>query len=297
MKRRTFVKSTSLALAASAVSIHAVAMHKKKNLKLGLQAFTIRDALATDLVGTLETVKSLGYEDLELYGFDVIAGTYYGHKATEFKTILENCGLTSSSCHYGFTDYVNADKSTLLSFVDKCIAGALTLNNSYITWPWMAPEHRNAATFDRLPELLNTIGAHVNKSGLEFAYHNHDFEFHNYDGSTGFSRIINQTDPALVKIQLDLYWAVHSSKVATEDLISKAPERYVMWHIKDMDKVTRDYSELGNGSIDYSTLLPKLDDIALTHYYLEQGGNFAQNSMQSITDSVHYFKKHLQHLL
>lgn len=70
-----------------------------------------------------------------------------------------------------------------------------------------------------------------------------------------------------------------------------------MWHIKDMDKTTRNYSELGNGSIDYAKMLPKLDKSGLQYYYLEQGGNFAKNSIQSITDSADYFKKNLQHYL
>jgi hypothetical protein len=70
-----------------------------------------------------------------------------------------------------------------------------------------------------------------------------------------------------------------------------------MWHIKDMDKVTRDYSELGNGSIDYTAELPDPNQSGLEYYYLEQGGNYAVNSMQSATDSIRYFKKNLQLLL
>ncbi|MCK5441467.1 MAG: hypothetical protein KAJ23_06225 [Maribacter sp.] len=70
-----------------------------------------------------------------------------------------------------------------------------------------------------------------------------------------------------------------------------------MWHIKDMDKVTRDYSELGNGSIDYNQILPEASQEGLEFCYLKQGGNFAQDSMQSITDSAAYFKRHLQKYL
>jgi sugar phosphate isomerase/epimerase len=70
-----------------------------------------------------------------------------------------------------------------------------------------------------------------------------------------------------------------------------------MWHIKDMDKLTRDYSELGNGSIDYSKMIPSLDTSGLEFYYLEQGGNFANHSMQSITDSAEFFKQNLKKYL
>ena len=67
-----------------------------------------------------------------------------------------------------------------------------------------------------------------------------------------------------------------------------------MWHIKDMDKKTRDYSELGNGSIDYTTILPEATKSGLQYYYIEQGGNFAKDPMQSITDSAAYFKTNLE---
>ncbi len=297
MKRRTFVKNSGLALTAGLLPIPTFSMKEKKSYKMGLQAFTIRDAMAKDLLGSLKIVQSLGYQDLELYGFDPEKVAYYGHTAADFKLILDDFGLSSSSCHYGFSEYINAPKNELANFVDKCITGALDLNNRYITWPWMAPEQRTVDTFERLPDMLNTIGEQVNKAGLGFAYHNHDFEFHTYGENTGLDMILKGTEPSLVKIQLDLYWAVHSSKITPKELIALAPERFVMWHIKDMDKITRDYSELGNGSIDYSEMIPTLDASALEFYYLEQGGNFAKNSIQSITDSAKYFKDNLWHFL
>lgn len=297
MKRRTFVKHTGLLWSASILAAPLLSCEGKPKYKMGLQAFTIRDALATDLIGSLKTVRSLGYEDLELYGFDAQNVGYYGYKATDFKLILDDLGLSSSSCHYGFSEYITDSNDALTKFVDSCIIGAHALNHSFITWPWMAPEQRTLKTFERLPDMLNTIGEQVNSAGLGFAYHNHDFEFHTYGEKTGYDMILNGTDPALVKLQLDLYWAVHSSKMTPQELIAQAPERYVMWHIKDMDKVTRDYSELGNGSIDYSKMIPKLDSSGLAYYYLEQGGNFAQNSLQSITDSAEFFKNNVQQYL
>lgn len=145
--------------------------------------------------------------------------------------------------------------------------------------------------------MLNSIGELVIKAGLVFAYHNHGFEFDTYGKTTGFDMILNGTDSKLVKIQLDLYWAVHSAKRAAQEIIAIAPERFVMWHIKDMDKLTKDYSELGNGLIDYSKMIPSLDTSGLKFYYLEQGGNFAINSIQSITDSAGCFKDILQQYL
>ncbi|WP_281543269.1 sugar phosphate isomerase/epimerase family protein [Maribacter aestuarii] len=297
ISRRTFAKQTGTAITALLLPTTIFPMNNEKSYKMGLQAFTIRDTMENDLIGSLKTVQSLGYEDLELYGFNPDSVSYYGHSAKDFKLLLDDLGLSSSSCHYGFSDYMNSGEAELDKYIDACIKGATALNHSYITWPWMAPEFRNLETFKKLPELLNKIGEKVTAAGLGFAYHNHDFEFVDYNGQTGYDIIMSQTDPELVKLQLDLYWAVHSSKLSPADLIAKQPERFVMWHIKDMDKVTRNYSELGNGSIDYATMLPKLDKSGLEYYYLEQGGNFAVNSIQSITDSANYFKAYLQKYL
>ena len=70
-----------------------------------------------------------------------------------------------------------------------------------------------------------------------------------------------------------------------------------MWHIKDMDKITRDYSELGNGSIDYAKILPDAEKSGMKYYYIEQGGNFASTDMESAAKSATYFKKNLRHLI
>ena len=167
----------------------------------------------------------------------------------------------------------------------------------YIVWPWIAPEQRTLDNFKIMAKKLNVIGEQVIASGIGFAYHNHGFEFIDQDGENGFEIILRDTDPSLVKLQMDMYWVMNSSTHTPKELISKQPGRYVMWHLKDMDKVTRDYTELGNGSIDYVKLLPDPVESGLKYYYLEQGGNYAHSPMQSVADSAEYFKKHLQRFL
>ena len=185
----------------------------------------------------------------------------------------------------------------LMRYVDQSIEGAQVLGQPYITWPWLDPDFRSIEKFKSLTPLLNRIGERITKAGLGFAYHNHDFEFIDHNGENGYDIIMRETDPALVKLQIDLYWTMHSSKLTPTQLFNKQPGRFVMWHIKDMDKKTRDYTELGNGSIDYTKILPEAAKAGLQYYYLEQGGNYATNSMQSITDSANYFKKNLEKLL
>ncbi len=264
---------------------------------MGLQLFTIRQDMAKDPIATLKAAKSMGYEDFETFGFDGTKGTYYGFPSAEFKKILDDMQLSASSGHYEFSPYLTQSEDELKRFVDQCIEGAQTVKMNYITWPWLAPELRTPDNFKLLARKLNTIGEQVTAAGLGFAYHNHDFEFEDHKGETGFDIIVNETDPTLVKLQMDLYWVMHSSTRSPKELISEQPGRYVMWHIKDMDKITRDYTELGNGSIDYADILPDPKVSGLEFYYLEQGGNYAHNPMRSISDSAVYFKKNLQKFL
>ncbi|MFK7935979.1 MAG: sugar phosphate isomerase/epimerase family protein, partial [Saprospiraceae bacterium] len=206
-------------------------------------------------------------------------------------------GVTASSGHFGFAPYLDKSADELKRFVDQCIQGAKALNLRYITWPWMAPEQRNLATFRKLTGVLNTIGEQVTAAGLGFAYHNHGFEFTEEEGKTGYDLILKETDPDLVKLQMDMYWVMHSANFTPKQLVEQQPGRVVMWHIKDMDKVSRDYTELGNGSIDYHEVLPDPAASGLEYYYIEQGGNFAKSAMQSAASSAVYFKKELQQYL
>jgi sugar phosphate isomerase/epimerase len=182
-------------------------------------------------------------------------------------------------------------------FVDQCIKGADALNLSYITWPWLAPEQRTMENFKVLSGKLNTIGERVNAAKLGFAYHNHGFEFEDHDGQLGYDVILKETDPKLVKLQMDMYWVMHEAKTTPKELIAKQPGRFVMWHIKDMDKVSRDYTELGNGSINYHDILPNPKKSGLEYYYIEQGGNFTTSALQSAADSAEFFKKELSRYL
>jgi sugar phosphate isomerase/epimerase len=294
--RRNFIHESSVLMSAAFLTPKFNFATASK-YKMGLQLFTIRDAMKADVKGTLKQVAALGYQDLETYGFDPAQVTFYGLKANDFKQLLDDMQLTASSGHYDFAPFFDKSADDVKKYVDQCIEGARAIGQRYITWPWLSPESRTLDKFKLLSEKLNRIGEQVTKAGLGFAYHNHDFEFTDHNGQNGYEIVMRETDPALVKLQIDLYWVMHSSKLSPAELFSKQPGRFVMWHIKDMDKVTRDYTELGNGSIDYKVILPEASRAGLQLYFLEQGGNFAKNSMQSIADSAKFFKKNLEQYL
>jgi sugar phosphate isomerase/epimerase len=294
--RRQFLRSLTAA-SASLTVLPSLARSLSSKYMMGLQLFTVRDAMTRDVKDTLARVSAMGYQDTETYGFDPQNLMYYGMKAEDFKKVLTENNLTTTSGHYDLFRYLRKTDDEMKQYLDRCIGGAQALGQKYITWPWLDPESRTMESFKLLVNKLNVAGEHVTKAGLGFAYHNHDFEFIDHQGKNGYDRIMRETDAAKVKLQIDLYWASHSSNLTPAELFRKQPGRFVMWHIKDMDKVTRDYTELGNGSIDYTKILPDAQLAGLQYYYLEQGGNFATNSMQSIADSAVFFQKNLQRLL
>jgi len=273
MKRRDFFAATGLASLTPLISSIGDFEYSSSDYMMGYQLYSIRDKMATDPIDTIKSLKTFGYRDFEIYGYDINTDSIYGMSSSEFRLILDGEGLTATSGHYGFSDYLLANNDQLKKFVDGCLTCAQTLGSDYITWPWLA-------------------------SGMGFAYHNHGFEFEITDGDqTGYDLIINNTDPALVKLQMDMYWVMHSAKVTPQKLVEENKGRFVMWHIKDMDTLTRDYTEVGNGSINYLNLLPSPEDSGLQYYYLEQGGNFAIDSLQSAKTSAKYCQENLTSMI
>lgn len=296
LTRRTFIRQTAIA-AASVIALPTFAGDNKSKYKMGLQLFSIRAPLREDLAGTIRRVQEIGYEDTETYGFDTESMSYYGMKAADFKKLLTDHDLITTSGHYDFYPFLNRTNDDLKRYVDRCVEGAKALDQKYITWPWIDPPSRNMEKYRVLVDKLNLAGERISTSGLGFAYHNHDYEFFDHNGQTAYDLIMRETDPALVKLQIDLYWTLRDSKKSPSQLFNEQPGRFVMWHIKDMHKVSRDYTELGNGSIDYKAILPEARRAGLQYYYLEQGGNFAVDPMQSVADSARYFRMNLEHLL
>jgi sugar phosphate isomerase/epimerase len=297
MKRSAFIKQTSAMAALSFIPLGSNFSLKENTRPLGLQLFTVRDFMTKDPIDTLKKLKTMGYTDFETYGYDVEKKSYFGYSPTDFKNILTDLALTTYTGHYGLHSLMNATDAQLARYVASCIEGAKALGDSYITWPKLDEAYRNVAGYTILVEKLNKIGKQITEAGLGFCYHNFGYDFDSYGGKTGMDWILEETNPNYVKIEVDFYWVMHAGVISPKDLIAQAPGRFPLWHIKDMDKATKDYTELGNGSIDYTQVLPDPKTAGLERYYIEQGGNFAQNSMKSVADSATFFKANIEELI
>lgn len=290
ISRRTFLEQGA-SLASAAVWLPP--LQSVPRYKMGLQLFTVRRPLADDLPGTLGRIAELGYQEVETYGFDPNAVGYYGLPAREFAERLTDHGITIPSGHYDLNRFASASADDLNRYVDQCIAGAKTLGQTYITWPVLDPASRPLESFKAVVDRLNLVGERIARAGLQFAYHNHGFEFVEQSGHLPYDILLRNTDPALVKLQVDLYWLAHGSAQPASYWFRRAPGRYVMWHVKDMHTVSRDYTELGNGSIDYTAIWADTTLAGMRHFFVEQGGNFTHSPMQSIADCARYVKTFL----
>jgi sugar phosphate isomerase/epimerase len=294
--RRTFLKQAGLMSAALSIPsyIHAA---PKPSFKLGLQLYTIRDAMEKDLKKTLQRVSGFGYQEVETYGFNYGNNKdYWGLAPKDAKRLLDDCNLTTPTGHYDLDKFFGEGHSDadMKRYVDQCIEGAHALQQSYITWPWLSPENRTPEQFKKLAATLNTIGEQIKQGGLQLAYHNHGFEFDDHNGVTGYDIILKETDAALVKLQLDLYWLSHSSVIKPQDWFKQQPGRFVMWHIKDMDKVDRElHTTVGDGVIDFKSILQHHKIAGLKHIFVEQGNNYVPDDMSCVERSAKYVKASL----
>src|SRR5699024_2360736 len=143
-----------------------------------------------------------------------------------------------------------------------------------------------------IAEKMNRVGEELRKSNLQLGYHNHDFEFENHDGQNGYDILLTETDKENVIMELDLYWVIRSGKDAVK-LFNDHPNRFSLWHVKDMDKLDPALNtEVGNGSIDFKTIFQNAKLSGLKYLYVEQE-NFAIDPYVSIKTSVDYIKNSL----
>jgi sugar phosphate isomerase/epimerase len=286
MTRRRFLHDATAAAAAGFVPFQAGGAYK-----MGLQLYTIRAAMAKDPAGTLKRVAGLGYQEVETYGFDPQTLGYHGMPAASFAQLLRDNALTAPSGHYDLNRFVTTGEDELRRYMDRCIEGARALGHAYITWPYLDPPSRTLDGFKTVARRLNVIGQQAKAAGLLVAYHHHDFEFVDHGGRIGYDVVIGETDPELVKLQMDLYWIARASPISAVEWFKRHPGRFVMWHVKDMHRTSRDYTELGNGTVDFAAIFPHAGLSGLQHYFVEQGGNFTHDALRSITDGAEYMKR------
>ncbi len=200
---------------------------------VALELYTVRDETARDFAGTLRRVAALGYPAVEFAGYGDL-------DAERMRDLLAETGMRAAATHVGL--------AALEGDLDREITYCLALGCSHLILPWLPPEQRSGAFFGTLAPRLNEFGRRCRAAGIRFGYHNHDFEFQLEDGVTLLERLLAGTDPDLVGLELDVYWAAFAGTDPI-GLLEKYPGRIPVVHLKDMDQERR-FAEVGDGTLD-----------------------------------------------
>jgi sugar phosphate isomerase/epimerase len=288
INRREFLFKAG-ALAASAALLPQLGQAAASR-PIGLQLYTVRDLLEKDLTGTLKKIAAIGYKNLESAASS--KGHYYGMKPKEFSKLLTDMGMKLRSSHVMVG--ANGNKmpfETLHSDMPKLVDMAAQSGQEYLTCAYLMPnERRNLDDYKQHIELFNKTGEACNKAGLQFAYHNHDFEFEKIDGKVPYDLLLSQVSADRMKMELDLYWVSKFGKDPVA-MFKQHPGRFVLWHVKDMDKTEKKFfTEVGNGTIDFKRIFANAKTAGLKYFFVEQDKT-PGNPLDSITTSYRNLNK------
>jgi sugar phosphate isomerase/epimerase len=222
---------------------------------IGLQLYTVRDMFAADPMGTLEKVAAIGYREVEYGG-----GGYERMDHAALRATMDRVGLVSPSIHVGYDE--------LGSNFDGAVKRARTLGADTVILPWMAEAHRNADGWTKAVANMNLYAERMKKAGLGFGYHNHDFEFTmKPSGVSLFDMLLAESDPALVQIELDLFWTIAGGE-DPKAIIARLPGRIYSYHVKDRTADGK-MTSVGTGVVDFADIFTLNEMSGVKHFYVE----------------------------
>jgi sugar phosphate isomerase/epimerase len=256
------------ALAAPALANEAGAQgqsrHRVPPDQISIQLYTLRDQLAIDLAGTLQALAEIGYTRVEHAGF-------VGRTVTQFKAALDAAGLRATSGHVPIPQPFDP------AAWSASLADANVLGSRYIVHPFFGIDFgtgevvRTTAPWRAFARDLNRAGRMARAAGLKLGYHNHNWEFFRLTDNpsrTAYDVLTEATDPDLVHLQLDLFWAIRGARDPV-DLIRQNKGRVLQYHVKDLNQAGS-FADPGQGLIDFTRIFRHSDTAGVREYIVER---------------------------
>lgn len=281
MNRRTFIRSSvATSLLASRYS-WAADTHKLD--RIGLQLYTVRSTMKTDPDGTLAKVAAAGYNEVEFAG-------YHDHSPKDVRAMIDKYKLTAPSAHVDYAVVEHKWQETL--------DAAHVVGHKFLVCPWIDEKQRTADGYKRAAELFNKAGEASQKAGIQFAYHNHTFEFQRskeLGDKLPYDLLLSETDSKLVKMEMDLCWIT----VGGQDPVAyfeKYPGRFPLVHVKDwtkgpdgkMGEKDGHMADVGGGAIDWKRIFAQSKKAGIEHYFVEN--DEPKSAEESIAASYRYLR-------
>jgi sugar phosphate isomerase/epimerase len=284
MTHHLFSRSTVIALALAGTSVaratsvgaqvqakrpgaNAAATHRTGDFRapFGVQLWSFREQAKPDPLAMFRMARRMGITHVETAGL-------YDMPPASFAAALKSAGLRATSMHASYDDFKKTP--------DVVIANAKALGAHYVGLAWYP--HEGAFTEADARKAIadfNEFGRTLKKAGLTFFYHNHGYEPVPFGDGTLLDLIIQQTDPALVKFEMDVLWTwlPGADPVA---LIHRYPGRFRLMHIKDMKPgiargslsgglPAEQQAVIGQGQVPWAELLAAAARDGFAYYYLE----------------------------
>jgi sugar phosphate isomerase/epimerase len=281
--RRGFLKA-SLAAAAAGCLLRAsgTVFADIAGMTFGVQLFMLRKQAQTNLPGVFRAIHDAGFPQVELYPIA------YGHTAAEIRSMMADAGVAAVAGHF---DYIGLE--------DK-LGFAQQLGLKYFVCPMLPKEQWTSLQgFGNAADLFNRVGKHAQSSGMEMVFHNHCYEFRPMEGSNGFAYLMQHTDPALVKLELDIYWLMQGGQDPMA-VLKRHADRVRLIHMKDRlagspTGYTMDppqyFTELGKGTIDWPAVLKQARSQGIRYAFDDQ-----DDTNLPIPESLKISRAYLRHV-
>lgn len=239
--------------------------------RIALQLYTVREAAGRDMLGTLRRLGDMGYSAVEFAG-------YGGVEPRQIRAALNTMGMQAMSAHIALKDLQTAP--------DPVFDTLTTLGCTYAVVPSSPEEYQTSAEgVQRLADLLNGFGATARQHGLQLGYHNHAKEFAPLAGTTMWDLLAAATDPALVALEFDIYWAQYGG-VDPLMVLQKYAGRLPLLHIKDMAAgESRADVPVGEGGMPWPAILAAGRAAGAQWYIIEQ--DHPQDPLADVEKSLH----------
>lgn len=254
MERRDFLTTTGAIALGSLLPPACRTAHGAKLEKIGIQLYTVRDQMKDDFEGTLARIAQIGYKEVEFAG-------YFNRAPADVRAVLDRNGLAAPATHMMAE---NADGWK------KAFDTAKAVGHEYVVAPWIPQEKRMTLDgWKRIAEEFNRVGQIATDAGLQFAYHNHDFEFPKMEGQIPYDVLLQNTDSKLVQLEIDLYWITKGGQDPLA-YFARWPGRIPLVHVKDsMGGPEHKMVDVGQGKIEWKRIFAKRAQAGIKHFFVE----------------------------
>jgi sugar phosphate isomerase/epimerase len=268
-------------------SAHADLVGDRKKFGVGLQLYTVRDAMSAETPGSLKKLSVLGYKNMELASYT--NGKFYGYKPSELKKMINDLGMDTISSHAA------VESAGITTENAKLMADAhAELGVKYCIQPWVNDEDRTIDKFKQMIADWNKVGEIMKNVGIQFGYHNHNFEFKSMNGVVPYYDIfMPEMDANLITMELDLFWASKAGQNPVE-MFNKYPGRFQLFHMKDMltqqapffDVIKDDICSVGEGVIDFKKILAAKETAGMKYLFVEDDNQGNGKPFEGVGTSI-----------